>query len=413
MKVLNLKMANKNLYYMQKAVELAERGRGRTSPNPMVGAVIVKNNSSGVGEGFHARAGESHAEINALRAAGGNAKGATLYTTLEPCCIFGKTPPCTEAIILSGISKVLVGLIDPNPKVNGKGVSILKKAGITVESGFLAEQIARQNEVYLKHITTGKPFVLMKVAMSLDGKIAAGNGSGTGSGKEPRNVSANAPASANAAAPASAPVRASTNGRKWITGTKSRELVHKIRDEYDAVAVGIGTVFADDPLLTARLGAKQTKNPVRIVIDSKGRLPLRSQIVKTAPAVPTILATTSKIPPTKAEALNKAGIEVLILPAKDNRVNLKELLKKLGAKGITSILVEGGAGLNSSFLKDNLVDKFLFFVAPKIFGSSGLSLTGRKTFEGKSAANLKIASVEKVGEDLAITCYQSAIKAND
>ena len=364
---------------MKQALELAEKGRGKTSPNPLVGAVIVKNDRV-VGEGFHARAGGLHAEINALRAAGAKAQGGTLCTTLEPCSVYGKTPPCTEAIIASGISRLIVGLVDPNPKVNGEGISILKKAGIEVEVGFLEDKITRQNEAYLKYITTGEPFVLLKVAMSLDGKITS------------RNIQNNLN---------------NQDEQKWITGTEARDLVHRIRDEYDAVAVGIGTVLADDPLLTVRLENEATKNPLRVIVDSAGRLPESSKIVRTAAKVPTVLATTSKISPTKTESLKKAGVEIWILPASQGKVNLKKLLKKLGNQGITSLLLEGGAGLNNSFIKANLVDKYLFFVAPKILGPNCLSLIGGENSGGEKPPDisLTIAEVKKVGEDLAITCY--------
>ncbi|MDI6822166.1 MAG: bifunctional diaminohydroxyphosphoribosylaminopyrimidine deaminase/5-amino-6-(5-phosphoribosylamino)uracil reductase RibD [Actinomycetota bacterium] len=356
--------------YMRRAIELAEKGRGRTSPNPLVGAVIVKDGAI-VGEGFHTRAGEPHAEINALNEAQEEAKGATMYITLEPCCIYGRTSPCTEAIIESGISRVIVGLIDPNPKVCGRGIEQLKLKGIDVEVGILSQEIAHQNEIYIKYITTGLPFVLMKVAMSMDGKITAKRGSAT-----------------------------------RITSEKSRKEVHRLRGEYDSIMVGIGTVLLDNPLLTVRLQGGETHNPIRIIIDSKARIPLDSKIVKTASEIPTILAV-ANADEEKIQTLRQYGVEVLPVPRKDGRVDLVKLMKELGEREITSVLLEGGSLLSASAIKAGIVDKFLFFIAPKLIGGDDTpGVIGGESIEAiDQAPNLKITDVKRVGEDLMIEAY--------
>jgi len=319
---------------MQKAIKLAEKGRGRTSPNPLVGAVVVKNGMV-VGEGYHAKAGEPHAEIIAIRGAAKAARDATLYVTLEPCCTYGKTPPCTEEIISSGIKRVVIGLIDPNPKVNGRGVDELKKAQIEVLTGLLEKKVAKQNEIYVKYITTKSPFVLMKSAISFDGKITSKNGQ-----------------------PA------------WITNEKSRRIVHELRNTYDAILIGVNTIIADNPILNTRLNRNNLKNPLRIIVDSNARIPLKAKVVETAKEIPTLLATTKNAPAKKIETLNKMGVQILELPDEKGEVDLKSLLKELGKKETASIILEGGARLNSSFIKKGFVDKMIFFVAPKIIGGN-------------------------------------------
>jgi diaminohydroxyphosphoribosylaminopyrimidine deaminase/5-amino-6-(5-phosphoribosylamino)uracil reductase len=351
--------------YMEHAIELAERGRGKTSPNPLVGALVVQGGTI-VGEGFHAAAGEPHAEINALRQAADKARDATLVTTLEPCCFHGRTPACTEAIVEAGIKKIVIGLIDPNPLVSGRGMRSVHDAGIEVFSGVMNKQVARQNEIYIKYITTRLPFVLLKAGMSLNGMI----------------TSPEAPE---------------------ITGEESHYEVHQLRDEYDAIMVGIGTVFSDNPLLTPRIAGRSSENPTRIIVDSKGRLPLDARVVSDKSA-PTVLATTEKAPLEHINALHQKGVEVLILSSSEGRVNLVNLMEELGKREITSVLLEGGARLFSSALEGGIVDKFAFFVAPKIIG--GRKALGVVASEGLDWwLDLKFSRVKKMGDDLMIEAY--------
>jgi len=318
--------------YMWMALDLARQGWGKTSPNPMVGAVLVKNGEV-VGTGFHAKAGEPHAEIIALQEAGEKARAATLYTNLEPCCHYGRTPPCTDAIIKAGVRKVVIATYDPNPVVSGRGVQKLKDAGIKVKVGVLEEKARRLNEVFFKYITTKKPFVVVKTAMTLDGKIAT-----------------------------------STGKSRWITGEKSRKFVHRLRSMSDGIMVGINTVLQDDPLLTVRLEGEKRVGPVRVIVDSKGRLPLDSKIVKTSRETKTVLATTELAPQDKLEKLRALGVEILVLPGKNGRVDLQELMLALGKKEISVLLVEGGGTLNYSLLTENIVDKIYLFIAPMLLG---------------------------------------------
>lgn len=351
--------------YMEYAIELAERGRGKTSPNPMVGALVI-NNGRMVGEGFHAAAGELHAEVNALRQAGSQAQGGTLITTLEPCCTQGRTPPCTEAIREAGIKKVVIGLIDPNPLVNGRGMREVHQAGAEVFSGVMSKHVARQNEVYIKYITTGLPFVLLKAGMSLNGMI----------------TSPHSP---------------------HITGEEARREVHYLRDEYDAVMVGMGTILSDDPLLTSRLPEGPGKHPVRIIIDSRGRIPLDARVVTDRSAL-TILATTERARIERIDVLYQQGVQVLVVRSKDGKVDLQNLMEELGKAEICSVLLEGGSQLFTAAIDAGIVDKFVFFVAPKIIG-------GRKALGVVSAKgpdwwrDLRFRHIKKVGPDLMVEAY--------
>lgn len=319
--------------YMQAALALAAKALGRTSPNPMVGAVIVKNGEI-VGQGYHRQAGTPHAEIHALREAGSAAEGATLYVTLEPCVHYGRTPPCTTAIVNAGISHVVVATKDPNPLVAGRGIDTLEKAGITTTVGVLEQEANRLNEVFNKFITTGNPFVVLKSAMSLDGKIAT-----------------------------------RTGHSQWITGDAARQFGHSLRDRYDAIMVGVGTVLADDPLLTTRLPQGEGKNPLRIVVDSHARTPLTSKVI-TDKAASTLLAVTAQAPAEKIAALQAAGVLVLVTEEKNGRVDLSSLMSELGNRHVTSILIEGGAALTATAVEEKLVDKVHFFIAPLIIGGS-------------------------------------------
>ncbi len=359
--------------YMKLALRLAIKAKGRTSPNPLVGAVIVKNDRI-VGRGYHRKAGRPHAEINALNMTGERAKGATLYLNLEPCAHFGKTPPCTKRIISSGIKEVVIAMIDPNPLNCGNGVKELRKAGIEVKVGVLEKEARKINEAYTKYITTKKPFVILKTAMSLDGKIAT-----------------------------------KTGVSKWITNEKSRKYVHKLRSEADAILVGVETVLKDDPRLTSRVKGKglrvKDKKPFRVVVDSRVRIPLGARVLNKE--APTIIATTKFAPKRKTEALRKKGIEILVIKDRDKKVNLKELLKRLGELEITSLLVEGGGKINASFLENGLVDKVLFFIAPKIIGGEEAltPVEGEGIKKIKDAIKLKDINIKRFGEDVLIEGY--------
>lgn len=322
--------------FMERALELARRAEGRTSPNPMVGAVIV-NGGRIVGEGYHRRAGMPHAEIEALRMAGEAARGATLYVTLEPCAHYGRTPPCTEAIIAAGITEVYYAVPDPNPLVNGKGHARLAAAGIRVHRG-LCEAAARElNRPFFKYVATGRPYVTAKVAMSLDGKIAT-----------------------------------STGASRWITGEASRRQVHALRNVSDAILVGAGTVLADDPELTTRLPLDQLElphHPLRIVADSRGRVPRSARVFD--PELPgrTVLATTHATPAAHCSALQERGVEVWTLPAdRHGRVALPALLDAIGQRGMLTLLVEGGSEILGTCIAERLVDRLWLFIAPLIIG---------------------------------------------
>ncbi|MGQ9478154.1 MAG: bifunctional diaminohydroxyphosphoribosylaminopyrimidine deaminase/5-amino-6-(5-phosphoribosylamino)uracil reductase RibD [Candidatus Bipolaricaulia bacterium] len=316
--------------FMRRALELAERGAGRTNPNPLVGAVLVKDGRI-VGEGFHERFGGPHAEIVALEAAGKEAEGADLYVNLEPCVHWGKTPPCVGRIISSGVRRVFVAVRDPNPLVDGRGIAQLVGAGIEVIEGLLEREARRLNEPFFKFITTKRPFVVLKLALSLDGRVATRAGES-----------------------------------RWITNERSRELVHHLRNRYAAVLVGVNTILKDDPQLTARL--EGARDPWRIILDSRGRTPLEARILNLESSTPTVIATTELMSQEKEAALLHKGARVWRLEARDGRVDLEALLTRLGEEGLDSLLVEGGPTVAAGFLEAGLVDKVLFFIAPKIIG---------------------------------------------
>ena len=315
--------------YMQRAIDLALLGAGHTNPNPMVGAVIVKDERI-VSEGYHEKYGDLHAERNALSKCGWKAPGATMYVTLEPCCHHGKQPPCTDAVIESGVSKVFIGSRDPNPLVSGKGVQLLRDAGIEVVTDFMREECDAINPVFFHYISTGLPYVISKYAMTMDGKIAT-----------------------------------RTGASKWITGEDARQRVQEDRGRYAGIMVGIGTVLADDPLLTCRIPGKN--NPVRIICDTNLRIPEDSQIVKTAKDVKTIIATGSRAED-KIARLTEAGCSIINLPLSAEHIDLKALMKALGELQIDSVYIEGGGKLHWSALRSGMVNKVQVFVAPKIFG---------------------------------------------
>lgn len=357
--------------FMARALELARRGLGRTSPNPAVGAVIVRDGRV-VGEGYHQKAGTPHAEIHALRAAGEKARGATLYVTLEPCCHYGRTPPCTGAIIAAGVNRVVAAMADPNPRVAGGGFRALRQAGIEVETGLLADEARRLNEAFIKYITTGRPWVTLKMALTLDGKIAT-----------------------------------RTGAARWITGPAARQKAHELRDTHDAVLVGIGTVLADDPELTTRLPDGRGRDAIRVILDSHLRLPLNARVVNLRSEAPTLVVTTAAAPAAARESLAARGAEVLVLPEEDGRVAWQPLLAELARRQVTSILVEGGAGVNATALAAGVVDKVVAFIAPKIFGGKEAPspVGGRGVADPEAAWRLEKLEVERCGEDIMLSGY--------
>lgn len=355
-------------HYMRRAIELAQKGEGYTKPNPLVGAVIVKDNKI-IGEGYHQLYGGPHAEVNAFRNALEDVKGGKMYVTLEPCSHYGKTPPCALAIVENGIEEVVIGMKDPNPLVAGRGISILEEAGIKVTCGVLEEEVRELNEIFIKYITTKLPFVIMKTAMTLDGKIAA-----------------------------------YTGDSKWITNELSRQYVHKIRNKVSAIMVGIGTVLADDPMLTTRLEDKEGADPIRVIVDSSGRIPLEAKVLNIDSEAKTIIAVTEKASKEKIKMIEDKGAEVLIIPEKNNKVDLKYLMKKLGERDIDSILLEGGSTLNYSVLDEGIVDKVISFIAPKIIGGEKAKtpVGGEGREYMRDAIALKNIKVSTFGEDVVI-----------
>lgn len=363
--------------YMRQALSIAQHAIGRTSPNPMVGAVIVREGRV-VGQGWHRQAGTPHAEINALQQAGDLAQGATMYVTLEPCSHYGRTPPCADAVVAAGIKKVVVAMNDPNPLVAGRGIKKLREAGIEVVEDVLAAEAAAINEIFIKYISTQMPFVVLKSAMSLDGKIAA-----------------------------------HTGHSQWITGPQSRERVQKLRDSYDAILVGIGTVLADNPSLTTRLPYKG-QNPTRIIIDSLARTPLHAHVV-TDGLASTIIVVTHEAPEDRINALRACGAEVLIAKVKQGGVDLRQLFKTLTLRGITSILIEGGGSINASVLEANLVDKIYWFIAPKIIGGQGAlgPVGGQGVTDVNHAYLFEDMNIELIGQDILISAYMRNREGRD
>jgi diaminohydroxyphosphoribosylaminopyrimidine deaminase/5-amino-6-(5-phosphoribosylamino)uracil reductase len=363
--------------YMEQALTLARYAIGRTSPNPMVGAVIIRDGRV-VGQGWHRQAGTPHAEINALQQAGELARDASIYVTLEPCSHHGRTGPCVEALIAAGIRKVIIAMTDPNPLVAGQGIQKLRKAGIEVVEGVLASEAAKLNEIFIKWISTRMPFILLKSAMSLDGKIAS-----------------------------------YTGHSKWITGPDSRAYVHELRDVYDAILVGIGTVLADNPSLTTRLEYRG-KNPIRVIVDSKARTPIESNVVADGLAK-TIIAVTHEAPQDKVDTLRACGVDVIVCESKGGGINLSYLFKVLGEQQITSILIEGGVTINASILEENLVDKVNWFIAPKIIGGSGAPgpIGGQGIAEVNNAKVFEDVHIESIGEDILISAYMRNREGRD
>lgn len=353
--------------YMSRAIELAKHGIGWTNPNPVVGAVIVKDGRI-IGEGYHRRCGEPHAERNAIASLKESAAGASLYVTLEPCCHYGRTPPCTEAILEQGIARVVIGSRDPNPEVAGKGAAVLRKAGIRVEEDFMKEECDRLNSIFFHYITKKTPYVVMKYAMTADGKIAT-----------------------------------RTGASKWITGEAARAKVQKLRHRCMGIMAGIGTVLADDPMLNVRI--EGGKSPIRIICDSDLRIPSDSQICRTAKEFPTIVACAAARLKGREEEilrLERLGIQVVQTFGGESAVDLKELMGILGNQGIDSILLEGGGTLNDSALQAGIVSEIQAFVAPKIFGGNEAKtpVAGRGVNFPDEAVPLTLEKISQVGEDL-------------
>lgn len=356
---------------MRMALKLAERGRGWTNPNPMVGAVVVKDGKI-IGQGYHARCGELHAERRALQSCTESPRGANLYVTLEPCCHFGRQPPCTDAILEAGIARVVIGSDDPNPLVAGKGAEQLRASGVEVETGVLKEECDAVNQVFFHFICTHTPYVVMKYAMTMDGKIAT-----------------------------------RTGASRWVTGEIARRRVHADRGRYAAIMAGIGTVLADDPLLTCR--TENGRNPVRVVCDTHLRIPLESQIVRSAGEIPTILAAGNPSPERKA-ALEAAGCRVWELPGKDGHTDLRALMARLGAQQLDSVLLEGGTALHGAALEAGVVQKVQTYLAPKLFGGAGKSPVGGLGVElPAQAVRLKNTAVTRLGDDFLL---ESEVVAN-
>lgn len=354
---------------MRRALSLARKGQGKTSPNPAVGCVLLRDGVI-VGEGWHRKAGTPHAEVHALRSASEKARGADVFVTLEPCSHHGRTPPCADALIAAGVARVFIGMQDPNPLVQGGGIAALRSAGIPVECGILEEECRRLNEPFIKHVTTGLPFVILKSAMTLDGRTAMASGDS-----------------------------------KWITSEKSRRHVHRLRAMVDAVMVGVGTVIADDPQLNCRMGVRGSE-PIRVVVDSRLRTPPDAALLSLDSSAKTLFATIAGDSPRAAEFIAR-GAEILSCREEDGRVDLADLLARLGGLGIQSVLLEGGRELAGAALRKGLIDKFLLFFAPKLSGGGdGFGLfSGVGPARMADAHALRDLSVRRFGEDILIEGY--------
>ena len=354
-------MQNIHENYMRRALELAARGAGHVSPNPMVGCVIVKDGRV-IGEGWHEECGSLHAERNALKNCTEDPAGADLYVTLEPCCHWGRTPPCTDAILEKRIGRVFVGCLDANPLVAGKGAEILRSAGIPVETGICEDECRRLNEIFFHYITSKTPYVVLKYAMTLDGKIAAASGDS-----------------------------------RWVTGEAARHHVHETRARLSGMMIGVGTVLADDPLLTCRI--EGGRNPYRIICDSHARTPLDCQLIRTAHEIDTVIAVTEWNE--RASALKKAGAHLVLCKEQNGKVDLNDLMRQLGAHGLDSILLEGGAELAFTALEAGIVHKVQAYIAPKLIGGAAAKtpLGGTGFAKMAGAMPLKNVTVTPLGED--------------
>jgi diaminohydroxyphosphoribosylaminopyrimidine deaminase/5-amino-6-(5-phosphoribosylamino)uracil reductase len=358
--------------FMRLALRLARKGLGRTSPNPPVGAVVVRGRSV-VGSGYHRRAGGAHAEIEALAEAGGRARGATLYVTLEPCNHHGRTPPCTEAVLAAGVRRVVFGVRDPNPNVRGRGARRLGRT-VEVSEGVEAAACRELIAAFARHARSGRPLVTLKLAASTDGRIAT-----------------------------------RTGASRWITGNRARRLVHRLRDEMDAVMVGAGTVIADDPALTCRI--RGGRDPLRVVVDGRLRIPLKARVLTNGAARGTLIATMNR-KPRSVERLRRLGATVLVLPDANGRLSLGRLLDELGRRGVASLLIEGGAALAAHALREGVVDRLLLFFAPKLIGGDGIPMIGPLgVLRPEQALPLRDVRLSRIGEDFLLRAMVRAENA--
>ena len=356
-----------DVQFMRRALELAERARGLTSPNPLVGTVVVRNGIV-VGEAFHERAGEAHAETKALAMAGEAARGATLYVTLEPCVHQGRTPPCAPAVVAAGIRRAVVATGDPNPLVAGRGLTVLREAGLDVRTGVLQAEAEAQNRVFLTAMRAGRPHVTLKAAITLDGKIADGQG-----------------------------------GSRWITGEAARGEAHRLRSEADAIAVGIETVLQDDPELTVRLDRGWPREPYRVVLDSSARTPPTARLIHAGTPARALIAVAASAPVARIDALRAARATVVPCPTREGRVDIAALLGDLFAREVRAVLVEGGAAVHGAFLDAGVVDRAAFFLAPLLLGGTrAVVAVGGSGRELKNALRLQSLSVRMVGDDVLI-----------
>jgi len=352
---------------MQRALDVAARARGLTSPNPMVGAVLVRDGAM-IAEGFHRAAGEPHAEVEALRIAGEAARGATLYNTLEPCVHHGRTPPCAPVVIAAGIRRVVIATTDPNPAVSGRGVEALRQAGLEVVTGVLAAQASALNRIFFTAMRERRPHVTLKAASTLDGKIADIHGAS-----------------------------------KWITGEAARLEGRRLRSEADAIVVGIGTVLADDPALTVRLDGPWPRQPLRVVLDSKARTPVSAKLIEGEPPERAVIAVGADAPDARVRALEAAGALVLRCPGADGRVAPADLLSALFAREVRGVLIEGGAEVSATFLEAGLVDRVAMFIAPRLLGGvNAPSVVAGAGLELKRAVALDGVEVRRIGDDVLV-----------
>jgi len=366
------KSKDKHEKFMKAALGYARKGLGKTSPNPAVGAVIVRKDQI-IAAGFHRKAGAPHAEVEALNRLQGKARpGDTLYVTLEPCNHYGRTPPCTQAILEKGVRKVVVGMKDPNPRVKGGGCEVLSRQGVEVVTGVLEMECRRLNEWFVTYVTKRRPFVIAKTAMTLDGWTAT-----------------------------------STGHSRWVTNERSREWVHRLRNQVDGILVGVGTVMADDPLLNTRLRKGRGRDPVRIIVDTHLRIPVNARVLGHAKGSETLIAVSEDVPSRRLGRLERNGVSFLTCPKKEGRIDLRALMDMLGKRSITSVLLEGGATLMGAMIRERLVDKFCIFKAPKILGASD----GRPMALGQGPSRmdqsipLKDIRVRRFGGDLLIEGY--------
>ena len=358
--------------FMKEALRLAKKGVGRTSPNPVVGAVIVRKGRV-IASGYHKKAGLNHAEVEALTMIGGKAEvGDVMYVTLEPCNHYGLTPPCTTAILKSGLREVVIGMLDPNPKVSGGGAEFMRKRGIEVKSGVLESECRRLNEAFIKFVITGRPFVIAKSALTMDGWSAT-----------------------------------STGHSKWITSEQSRRFVHRLRERVDGVMVGVGTVIADDPLLTARIRNKHGRDPLRIIVDTHLRIPHNARVLNHDSDSETMLVVGENTETGLLKEIEREGISIFLCPLKDGVVDMNVLMDELGKRSVTSLMVEGGASVMGSMIRERLIDKFYIFKAPRILGGEDGFPMARGVGPERMDKALKIKDIKtrRFGNDILVIGY--------